>query len=62
MADGSVFVGSEPGVLHALSLADGTSRWTKEVAAGVGGTPAVGDGRVMVGGKRRRVFAFAPDR
>jgi outer membrane protein assembly factor BamB len=58
VADTSVYVGSEPGLLHGLTLATGAPRWTKEIAAGVGTAPAVGGSAVMFGGDRRRVFSY----
>ena len=41
MAGTTIYVGVDPGVLHALSATDGAERWNKDIAAGVGTAPAV---------------------
>src|SRR5687767_13608356 len=51
IADGVVFVGAQPGELHAVSLADGKVRWKyKASEEGIGeSSPAVANGIVYIG-------------
>src|SRR3954469_21686841 len=51
IADGVVYVGSQPGELHAIGLADGKVRWKyKASELGIGeSSPAVAGGIVYVG-------------
>jgi outer membrane protein assembly factor BamB len=51
IADGVVYVGAQPGVLHAIGLADGKPRW-KYTASDIGigeSSPAVAGGIVYIG-------------
>ena len=51
IADGVVYVGAQPGVLHAIGLADGKPRW-KYTASDIGigeSSPAIAGGIVYIG-------------
>lgn len=57
--DGTVFVGSGDGVVHALTAGDGDVRWRRDVGAHVGAsTPAVVDGSVYVADVDGRLHAL----
>ncbi|MCA1562533.1 MAG: PQQ-binding-like beta-propeller repeat protein, partial [Acidobacteria bacterium] len=51
IADGTVFVGSQTGELHAVALADGSLKWKYKASAdGIGeSSPAVAGGLVYIG-------------
>ena len=59
IAGTTIYVGVDPGVLHALSVTNGAERWNKDIAAGVGTAPAVSAGAVLVGGERKRLFSLS---
>ena len=52
IADGTVFVGSMDGDLHAIDLATGTSRWTYKAADSIKSSPSVARGSVFFGDER----------
>jgi len=50
IADGRVFLATDNGAVHAVSLDDGSSLWSFATGSGNRATPAVADGLVYVGG------------
>jgi outer membrane protein assembly factor BamB len=53
-------VGSDDGRLYIVSLKDGRELWNYEVGQPVGSSPAVVDGRVIVGSEDGSVYCFGP--
>lgn len=49
IADGVVFIGSTDGLIHALSLLDGTELWTSDLQARISSTASYAGGFVFVG-------------
>jgi outer membrane protein assembly factor BamB len=57
VADGVVYVGSTDGVLHALSLADGSELWAYDAGSPIASTPAVAGSLVFVGDRAGSLHA-----
>jgi outer membrane protein assembly factor BamB len=53
-----VFAGSASGKLFAVSLKDGSVKWSAATAGRIRATPLVHEGRVVVGSWDQRVYAF----
>lgn len=61
LADGTVFVGADDGVLRALSVVDGTTEWTHTVGSEGSETPVVHDGTVYANSQGSLVALDASD-
>ncbi len=60
-ADGTIYVGSNDGILYALRP-DGTKKWQFMTGGSVNATPAIGaDGTIYIGSDSGTLFAIAPD-
>ncbi len=57
VADGVVYVGSTDGVLHAVSLADGSELWAYDAGSPIESTPAVAGPLVFVGDRAGTLHA-----
>ena len=57
---GLVVVASSDGVVHALELASGTQRWSKDLGSEVHGTPVCAAGSVIVGDNAGVLHALDP--
>ena len=58
VADGTVYVGSNDGLVYGLRAADGTVRWTVSTRGDVTASPAVVDGTVFIGSLDGGVYAI----
>jgi outer membrane protein assembly factor BamB/tRNA A-37 threonylcarbamoyl transferase component Bud32 len=58
VAGDTVYVGAQDGIVRALSLADGRTRWQFKTSAKVQSSPAVADGTVFVGANNGRLYAL----
>ncbi len=58
VADQTVFVGAEDGVLYGLALDDGRERWRYETGAPLTASPAVAEGRLVIANADGLVFCF----
>lgn len=59
--DGTVYVGSDDGRVHALDVSDGTRRWEAEADGRVVGSPAVSREAVYAPSTDGRLYAFDRD-
>jgi len=58
LVDDTLYFASEDAVVYAVDPADGSVRWSYDVGYAVEGSPAVGDGYVIVGTTRGAVHAL----
>src|SRR6476659_6256628 len=59
VVDGTVYVGDDGGIVHALNAATGAPIWTFKTGGPVASSPAVDDGIVYVGSNDGNVYALA---
>lgn len=58
VVDGTVYVATDDGTVHALDAADGDERWTESLEGGRSQCPCVVDGLVVVGTDEGRLVAL----
>ena len=51
-------MGSDDGSVYMVALADGQQLWTYEIGQSVGSSPAVAEGRLVIGSDDGSVYAF----
>lgn len=61
VADGTVYIGAESGILYALEATSGTPRWARPTGGAVYSRPAVADGTVYVGSQDGHLYALDAD-
>ncbi len=62
VVDGTVYVGSDDGVVYAVDLARGQYQWSHAAGAAICASPVVADGRVYVGTEAGRLLCLQPPR
>jgi len=58
VVDGTVYIGSADGTVHALDATNGTEQWAFDTGGGVRSSPAVVDGTVYVGSLDNSIYAL----
>ena len=58
MVGNSVFVGSADGRLYRLGLKDGEQQWSFEAGGAIVASPAVADGRLVIGNDSGQLYCF----
>jgi outer membrane protein assembly factor BamB len=53
-----VVVGSDDGRLYLVSLADGKELWSYEIGQAIESSPAVADGKIVIGSNDGSVYCF----
>jgi outer membrane protein assembly factor BamB len=53
-----VYIGSNDGRFYVLQLATGTKVWEFEAGAALSASPAIADGKVVIGAQDGRLYCF----
>jgi outer membrane protein assembly factor BamB len=53
-----VFVGSNDGRFYVLELASGKKLWEFEAGAALSASPAIAEGRIVIGAQDGKVYCF----